>query len=388
MARVRDHAPERRPRIAIVGPTHPYTGGISAHTTTLANQLIADGHSVAMVSWRAQYPKFLRGGQTRVPDGEPEVVPVPGTTYPLAWYNPFSWFAVGRRLRRADAVIVTAITPYHAIPYIVLAAGLGHRPHRSVIAHNVLPHEGGPLDRILVRALYRSFGRVLVHSSDQEAIAKELAPESRTAVAKMPLPDIVFGAGLSARGLAESGPPARQRTNDEVTLLFFGMIREYKGVDVLLRAMANVDNVKAIIAGEFWQPVEEYRTLIDELGIGERVRIVDGYVKFTDLPDFFEHSDALVLPYRHGTATFNVSLAHLFGLPVVSTDAGTLARDVHDGVDGLVAKADDVASLAGVLGRLTDAGVLDTLRAGVHPAPLGAEWRAYAAELTRLALSR
>jgi len=376
-------------RIAIVGPTHPYSGGVSAHTTTLAGRLADAGHNVAVISWKAQYPRFLRGGQTRVPDGEPEVRPFTRAVYPLAWYNPLSWLHSGRRIRGADIVIVTAITPYHAVPYIAMSWAFGRRPARVVVAHNVLPHEDGAVDRTLVRALYRRFGKVLTHSAEQAALARNIAGDDVeiAAVGTVPMPDFAFGNGLTARDIEVRSAQGSAASSEVPTLLFFGIVREYKGVDLLLDAIARVPNLRLIVAGEFWQPVEEYRALVDELSLGDRVKLIDGYVKFTDLPALFAQSDALVLPYRHGTATFNVSLAHLFGLPVVSTDAGTLARDIRHDVDGLVAKADDVASLADALRKLREPGTLERLRAGVRTAPLGDEWRDYAAELVRLALS-
>ena len=371
-------------RIAIIGPTHPYSGGIAAHTSTLAHRLIEAGHTVDLVSWKAQYPRFLR--DARVPQDRPEVAPVPGTTYPLAWYSPLSWWRVGRRLRSRDLVVVTAVTPYHALPSLVTRAALGRRRRALVLSHNVLPHEGGMVDWTLLRRLFRGFGRVLTHSDSEAALAQRIAgPTVRVAAARMPLPDFLFADGSAAppgqvpdRGVAR-GP------DEPVTLVFFGMVREYKGVDVLLSALAQVPGLRLIVAGEFWQPIEDYRRQVAEGGLTDRVELREGYVDIADVPALLAQGDALVLPYRRGSATFNVDLGFRFGLPVIATDAGTLARDIRDGVDGLVARAGDVESLAAVLRRVADPAELDKLRAGVDPARTDAQWADYVRRLLNLA---
>lgn len=372
-------------KIAIVGPTHPYSGGIATSTTTLANRLTRAGHSVELVSWKAQYPKFLRD-VTRVPDDEPEVEPAAHVRYPLAWYDPFSWLRVGRALRKADVVIVTAVTPYHAVPFLAMRAAFGKGPAAIVIAHNVLPHEAGPVDRILTRALYRGFGRVLTHSASQKQLALSIVDDIDVAEVRLPIADFLFSDGVSVPSLQED-PIVRSGRRDPsaLTLGFFGTIREYKGVDVLLRAMAGVPDVRLVVAGEFWQSIDEYRSLIAELGLADRVEIIDGYIPFSDLPAILGRVDVLALPYRSGTATFNVYLGFLFGLPALATRAATMALDVADGVDGVLADPDDVASLRGALERLLEPGVLETLQKGVDPATQARFWDDYVAAVEGLA---
>src|SRR5690606_14286007 len=111
-----------RMRIALVGPTHPYKGGVAQHTTTLARQLGLAGHVVDLVSWSAQYPGFLYPGEQRVPEHKPEVPPWPRTTYPLAWYRPDGWWRVGRDLRWHDLVVLVLVTPLQAPAYLAILA--------------------------------------------------------------------------------------------------------------------------------------------------------------------------------------------------------------------------------------------------------------------------
>ncbi|OEI68690.1 glycosyltransferase family 4 protein [Curtobacterium sp. ER1/6] len=362
-------------RIAIVGPTHPYSGGIATHTTSLAHRLRAAGHDVRLLSWKAQYPAFLRSGTTRVPESEPEVRPFDRSSAKLAWYDPTSWFRAGWSVRRADVVLVTAVTPYHAVPYAVLRLAAGRRARGVVLAHNVLPHEHGRFDEALIRLLYRQYGAVLVHSDEQAAIARRiLGPDSpvEVRVTRLPLADLLLGAPGEAPHPVPSGTPG-----DPVTVGFFGMVRRYKGVDQLIEAASRVPGIRVVVRGEFWQPVEEYREQVRSLGVEDRVEIVDGYVAMSDMARTITDFDVVALPYRTASSTINVALAHRFGVPALVSDAGTLPLDVRDGVDGLVVPADDVPALTDALRRLVEPGALARLRDGVDAAGADRRWREY-----------
>lgn len=374
----------RHLRIAIVGPTHPYSGGIATHTTSLAHRLQDAGHRVHLLSWKAQYPSFLRGGTTRVPESEPEVTPFPSATARLTWYNPLTWIRAGLSMRGADVVVVTGVTPYHAVPYAVMHTAAGRRPRGVVLAHNVLPHEHGRFDERLVRAMYRQYGAVLVHSDEQAALARGIvgaAADVDVRVARLPLADLLLGDAPDAPGTAAAatGPDASTATSTggAVTVGFFGMVRHYKGVDQLLEAAARVPGIRVVVHGEFWQPVDEYRAQARSLGIEDRVEIVDGYVAMSDMAAMIRGFDVVALPYRTGSSSINVALAHRFGTPVLATDAGTLALDVRDGVDGLVVPADDVDALTAALGRLVRPGELERLRSGVDQHGSDRMWTAY-----------
>ena len=364
-----------RPRTALIGPTHPYTGGIATHTTALAHALARRGCPTEVVSWSAQYPARLYPGTARVPGDRPEVTPFAPTSYPLAWNRPDSWLRTGRRLRRHDLVVLTVVTPFHAVPYAGLLAALGKGPRRLALVHNVLPHEPGPLDRVLVRRLLRSVHGVVVHSEEQRRLAEEVGGAvGRVHVAPLTLP---FD--------RPAEPVAARRADGPLSLLFFGTVRRYKGLEGLLRALPAVPGARLTVAGDFWEPLDEYRALVHELGLDDRVEIRPGYVAEEDIGPLFGSADALVLPYLHGTATVNVALAARHGLPVVASDAGTLASEVTDGVDGLVVPAGSSDALAAALRRLQEPGELDRLRSGVRPRDTDEGWQRYVDVLLRAA---
>ncbi|GAA3830653.1 glycosyltransferase [Sphaerisporangium flaviroseum] len=353
-------------RIAIVGPAYPYKGGGAQHTTELAHRLTALGHDVVIESWRAQYPSFLYPGQQTI--SAPEGEPFPGVRRELDWRRPDGWVRCGRRLRSADLVVLTVLSSVQVPAYLGILSGLRRRAKVVALCHNVLPHERKPYDAPLMKALLRRVGHVLAHSEEQARLARELAP-APVHVAGLP-PHLPSRAGA---GAASGG--VRHR------LLFFGMVRPYKGLDLLLRALARVPGVSLTVAGEFWGGLDETRALIAELGLGDRVELRPGYVPADEVPGLFAEADALVLPYRSATASQNAWLGHEHGLPVIATRVGALADHVTDGVDGLLAEPGSADALTEVITRFYADGEPERLRLGVKAVDPDPYWATYASAL-------
>ncbi len=366
-------------RVALVGPTHPHTGGIVHHTTELAHQLSAAGHQVDLVAWSVQYPAFLHPGTLNVPGGAPEVRIYPRTKYPLAWWNPISWWRAGLSLRNYDAVVLVHAATVQVPAYLTMlkaahtgrgsARGSAKSPRVVVLAHNVLPHERHHGDALLVKTLFSQADAVLVHSDELAGLARSTV-RSRTevVVAEIPPHLPVF-------------PQVRKTVDvDEEPfnrLLFFGTVRPYKGLDILLRALVDVPDVHLVVAGDIWSGAAGLREQISKLGLGDRVKLRPGYVAGPDIPALFRDVDALALPYRAGTASQNVLLAHAMGVPVIATRAGTLGTQVHDGIDGVLAAPDDVADLTAALLRFYAPGTPSKLRAGVPNVDIESSWAGY-----------
>jgi glycosyltransferase involved in cell wall biosynthesis len=361
-------------RIAIVGPAHPYKGGSAQHTTALAHRLGAAGHEVSLHSWRRQYPKLLYPGQLTV--DEPEAPLFPATEHPLDWNRPVSWWRTGQLLAAAgaDAVVIALVTPVQVPAYLVLARAARARGCRVVaLCHNVLPHEASRLDRPMMRAMLRSADAVIVHSPEEASRARVLA-DAPIEVAELPLHFPQMG---MPGGSGEDYEPHRR-------LLFFGMVRPYKGVDVLLRALAaSRADVSLTVAGEIWEGRGQIMTLISELGLTNRVTLSDGYVPAPDVAGYFAAADALVLPYRSGTASQNALIAFTFGIPVIATRAGAVADVVTPGVNGLVCDPGDIQSLTQAIDALYSPGTLAALRLGVQTPDADKSWLAYQTAVER-----
>jgi glycosyltransferase involved in cell wall biosynthesis len=353
-------------RLVLIGPTHPYKGGIAQHTTALAHRLGAAGHEVDVWSWRRQYPARLYPGEQRVPGSVPELPVPPRVSEPLSWDRPVGWITTGRRARGFDGVVLTWTTPVQGPPYLGLLAGLHRHAAVVTLCHNVLPHEPSRMDRPLARAVFRRSSGLLVHSTAQQAAAQALVPATPTAVAALPPPGLTAGARTSRTG----------------TLLFFGLVRPYKGLDVLLEALPGT-SWRLVVAGEFWgDALAEAQAQVARLGLDDRVDLRPGYVAAADVGALFAEADALVLPYRSATGSIVADLGRDHGLPVVVTDVGTLPDGVRDGVDGLVVPAADSAALRAALIGLADG--YEGFAAAVTPVDADARWRTYVEALEGL----
>jgi glycosyltransferase involved in cell wall biosynthesis len=356
-------------KVAIVGPAHPYKGGAAQHTTALAHHLAEAGHDVTIESWSAQYPARLYPGEPTVDIDRPELPLFDPTRRDLSWRRPDGWFRHGRRIGKgSDLVVLMYHSPVQVPPYLSILKAAG-RTRSVVIANNVTAHESRMADRTLTRALLRRVDAILVHAPDQ---AKEAGALSNKRVLLATLP---------AHFPEGSNPKPPEVTPDpdvHNSLLFFGLVRPYKGLDVLLRAMS-VASAKPhlVVAGEFWQSEDEVRSLLSELCLSSRVTLKPGYVDAAEVPSLFRSVDALVLPYRRATGSQNAHLAFHHGRPVIATRTGALADSVQDGVNGIVSEPDDVDDLARAIDRFYQPGEALRLRAGVRGGDSSEEWKTY-----------
>jgi Glycosyl transferases group 1 len=226
-------------------------------------------------------------------------------------------------------------------------------------------------------ALLRRCDAVLVHSPEEAGVAASLA-DTPAEVAALPLHLPRVG-----REAARVPGPARHR------LSFFGIVRRYKGLDLLLRALASTKpEISVTVAGEIWYDRDELLNLISELQLGDRVTLSDRYVAAAEVPGYFADADALVLPYRSGTASQNALVALEFGIPVIATRAGAIAAAVSDGVNGILCTPGDVPELTRAINRLYEPGVLEQLQRGVRAPDTEPAWDRYIAAVERASSCR
>src|SRR5438270_6156842 len=274
------------PRIAVFGPTHPFKGGVAQHTTTLAHRLRERGAEVRVVSWSRPYPERLYPGQLTV--DRPEMAVFEPVERSMAWNRPDTWIGAGRRARTVDAAVFAHVIPVQAVPYRAVMAALhptfgraGGGPKVAVICHNVLPHERHRGDRLLVGSLLDRADRVLTHSDAQAALAAELIG-----------PPAVAGTKVVAASLPPFFPdafaPRRPEPGVHRRLLFFGIVRPYKGLDVLMEALAaGPPDVRLRVAGEVWGGPGALEARAEDLGIADRVELVTRYIAAEEVPDLF-----------------------------------------------------------------------------------------------------
>ena len=322
-------------KIALFGPVYPWRGGIAHYTTLLAAAIRRHGHDTLLISFRRQYPAFLFPGRS---DRDPSQRPLyaEDACYWIDSLNPFTWLMTFRRLYayRPDLLILQWWTTFWAPLYLTL--GVLNRILLGAplvyLCHNVLPHEAREGDRLVARAVLRLGSHFIVQSTAEEARLRALLPWVRASIAPLPVYTIGTGERLPKR-------EARRRLalpEGVPVLLFFGIVRPYKGLDLLLAALplvrARIGDVRLIVAGEFWEPQRRYREQMQSLGIEAIVVIDDRYIPDEETPLYFSAADLLVAPYRHVTASAVVQMAKGFGLPTVST-ADLMSEEAVDSAD-------------------------------------------------------
>ena len=384
--------PTDAPRVAVVGPTQPYKGGVAAHTTELAHRLAAAGKDTVLVAWERLYPERLYPGDPTLPAGVADLPAYPRTVPVLRWDRPAGWWRAGAHLRDVDVVVIVFVVPLQVPALLTLVRSIragragraGRRaPRVVVLAHNVVPHEQHPGGEWLTGRLLAAADTVLVHSA---ALAEQAVAHGARSVLVADLPPHLPGGApvdtpdphAAGRGAAGSGAGAGGRVPGPTRVLALGMVREYKGFDLLLEAAAQVPDVQVTVAGEQWgRAGERLREVAADPRLAGRIRLDDGYVPGDRIAALAAEHDVLALPYRHGTASQNVLLARAHRMPVLVTTAGTLADTVTDGVDGLVVPPDDVPALAAALRELAEPDRLAQLRSAVPAVDVDGPWQRY-----------
>lgn len=332
------------PRIALVGPVQPFRGGISQHTTMLRRAL-SEQCLVRTYSFSRQYPSWIFPGESdrdAALDGYVE----PDTVYSLDSMNPWTWRCTVDELFawHPDAAIFPWWTVYFAPMFAYMARRLrsaGVEVH--FICHNVVEHETAAWRRFVTRRVLAIGSSYTVHTRIDERNLLSMFPDATHVLHPLPVFD--------------NYPPAHGSLvrEHELELLFFGFVRPYKGLDVLIEALALVDpglDVRLAIVGEFWHGAEESRSRIERLGLEGRIDIVERYVSDAEAAEYFDRADAVVLPYRAATGSGVVAVAYHYDTPVISTEVGGLPDVIVDGETGLVVEPESPIALARAIERL------------------------------------
>ncbi len=337
-------------KFCVIGPTYPYRGGI-AHYTTLLVQHLREEHEVLFLSFKRQYPEWLFPGKS---DKDPSKRPLTTEAeYLLDPINPITWRQTMKHMAawQPDVVIIPWWHWYFAPAWAVLSRQikrLASNPKLIFICHNVAPHEQGRISKALLpTAIKQAIGKgdgFIVHSQADGRILHQFLPEANTVVTPIPTYAELGVVDTSSVELPVSLP------EDGPLLLFCGIVRPYKGLDILLDAMAicvQERPLHLLVAGDFWGNSEpEYRKQIDALGIAEHVTIINDYLPDELLAACIDRSDVVVLPYRSATQSAIVQTAFGRGKPVITTNVGGLAEVVENGRTGLVVKPEDSKDLA------------------------------------------
>ncbi len=342
-------------KITIVGPAWPYRGGIAAFNERLAHQLQAEGHEVKLYTFTLQYPGFLFPGKTQYSEE-----PAPSDLCIercLSSVNLFTWISLGRRIRHeAPDMLILAYWMSFMAPCLGTVGRIARRNGTTrvvALCHNLIPHETRPGDTLLTRWFVGSVDGVAALSQSVCDDVHRFAPAMPVVASPHPLYDN-FGEPVDrAEACRHLGLDASARY-----LLFFGLIRDYKGLDLLLEAysmlLAEHPEMKLIVAGEFYSGEERYHAQAARLGIDDKVIWRTSFVPDHEVRYYFAAADLIAQPYKSATQSGVTQIAYHFQKPMLVTRVGGLAEIVPDGKVGYVVDPDPKAIAAALVHFATE----------------------------------
>lgn len=339
-------------RIAIVGPAYPLRGGNALFVAHLYEALRAD-HDVYVVSFTRLYPGLLFPGRTQMNVSRDPVKATPSrqiidSINPITWRRAVRWILSPSR--RPDLVIFVWWNPFFGLCYGSIARALKRRGGVGVafVCENVVSHENRRIDKMLTRYACAAADYIMVLSGVVARRIQALFPTVPVRQAALPIYDCY------RQGDREREDLRARLGLTRPTALFFGYVREYKGLRYLLRALPRIlesVDIDLLVVGEFYEDRAEYDTLVEDLDVGNHVTIVDEHVPDEEVGCYFAASDVVVLPYVTATQSGITQIAYAMGLPVISTDVGGLPEVVRDGETGYIVKPRDADGLADAVAR-------------------------------------
>ncbi len=324
-------------KIVFLTPAHPLRGGIASSSERLAQELQAAGHEVTIYSFSLQYPSVLFPGKTQYSsDAAPRDLTIQTKINSI---NPLNWLQVGNEIRnlKPDLILTRYWLPFMSpsLSTIIRRAKKNGHTKAIAIADNIIPHESRLFDESLTRYFINSVDAFIVMSRSVAADIKTFTDKKRTRYIPHPIYDN-YGE-LTEKNIA------KQELGLEVAtqyVLFFGFIRDYKGLDLLLRAFAHKDlrakNIKLLIAGEYYSNEAYYQQIIKQLRLQSKVVLHTEFIPHDKVKYYFGAADIISQPYKTATQSGISQLAYHFEKPMLVTNVGGLPEIVEHGKVGYV----------------------------------------------------
>jgi glycosyltransferase involved in cell wall biosynthesis len=327
-------------RLGLIGPVLPYRGGVAQYTTMLHRTLTSKSELLTF-SFKRQYPKFLYPGTSQL-DPRYKDHSEPGVHYVLDPMNPFTWRKACHLLTEyvPHSVIISWWTIFFLPCFGYIAQYLRKRGVQIIfLCHNVFDHEYASWKAGLTRLILSQGNAFLVHAKEEADRLKSIVKGARIVMHPHPI-------------FCQFPRPVRRLPRrSRLELLFFGFVRPYKGLDVLLKAMhfLKEEDVFLTIAGEWWSKNPLLKELADNEYLKNKVEIIDRYVSEQETAEYFSRADIVILPYRSATGTGIIPLAYYYGKPVIATKVGGFTDVVEDNISGRLVKPEDPYALAGAI---------------------------------------
>jgi glycosyltransferase involved in cell wall biosynthesis len=371
-------------KFAFVGTAHPMRGGIAQFNALLCREL-ARQHDVRFFSFTRQYPSLLFPGKTQIETGgDPAPVSARATVDSI---DPLSWLRTAGEISRGnpDALLFKYWMPFFAPCFGTIARRVKAKTGCSVIliCDNIVPHERRPLDGALTRYMLDAADAFIVMSKSVLDDLRRFRPEAPAELVHHPLythfgEPVPRGEARRRLGWKEEGR----------VLVFFGFIRKYKGLDLLLRAMPRIHEetgARLVVLGEFYEDRAPYDRIVEQEGLSGIVTMSGDYVPNEEVGPTFSAADLVVLPYRAATQSGIVQVAYQLERPVICTRVGGLEEMVRDGETGLLVAPGDEDALIGAVRRYFAESLEGPLVQGVRRVKKSMGWDTLAATVARVA---
>jgi glycosyltransferase involved in cell wall biosynthesis len=331
-------------KIIIIGPAHPLRGGLATFDQRLAKEFSNNGDDCSIYSFSLQYPSFLFPGKTQYSnEPAPKDLKIFSVINSI---NPLNWIKIGNRIKRErpDIVVVRYWLPLMGPALGTILKKVRKNKHTKVvcIADNIIPHEHRPGDNAFTKYFLKRCDAFITMSEKVMNDLRKFVPKEKPAkLVQHPLYDN-FGNIIPKSEAREK----LKIKNEELIILFFGFIRQYKGLDMLLEAMKilkqnsklQISNLKLLVAGEFYEPEKPYMEQINRLGINDNVILRNDFIPDSEVKYYLCAADAVVQPYRNATQSGVTPLAYYFEKPMIVTNVGGLPSLVPNEKTGLVAE--------------------------------------------------
>jgi D-inositol-3-phosphate glycosyltransferase len=332
-------------KITILSTAYPLRGGIS-HFVGLLYRELSKKNDVSIMTFKRQYPSLFFPGKSQLESGD-TVEKIP-TEVLVDSINPFNWFKVGNRIKKdsPDLLIYKFWMPFFAPCFGTISRIARKNGTTKVltICDNVIPHEKKPGDTRITKYFFRYVDYFILLSKSVQEDLLRLKPQSKNKF----LPHPVY---------SNFGPPIDKSEarrflklpENEKLILFFGFIRDYKGLDVLLQAMSLLKDdkgIKLIVAGEYYSNSGKYADVIDKLGLKNQLYLFTDFIPTSEVKYYFSACDVVILPYRDATQSGIVQIAMNFHKPVIATNVGGLAEVISNNSTGFIVEKENPQKLA------------------------------------------
>ncbi|MDD2487917.1 MAG: glycosyltransferase [Bacteroidales bacterium] len=334
-------------KITLIGTAYPYRGGLALYNERLMEEFQKQSNEVSINTFTLQYPSFLFPGETQFATWEkPNKFPIKRTVNSI---NPFNWIKTGRSIKkqRPDIVIIKYWLPFFSPCFSIMSKIIKSNHHTKVITivDNIIPHEKRRFDTTLTNMFVRNMdGFVAMSKSVFDEITKFNVMKPRV-LCPHPLFDN-FGESIKK----EDAQKTLNLNPDDINLLFFGLIRGYKGLDILIEAMSDERlkefPVKLLVAGEFYDDSKRYYDRVKELSLEERIRFDARFIPDSEVKNYFCATDLVVQPYKSATQSGVTQIGYHFEKPMLVTNVGGLAEIIPNKKVGYVVepKAQSIAN--------------------------------------------